>query len=113
MDEVNEQGYALLTLIFGAFFVLPIYMVLLLIGLVLRPRLVIRPFAKWMFLLSLPVTISLYLSVAFFGSDDYRFESTLGHAVAFLAPASLGAGVLAVAIIIAQSLAGKRPRQNR
>lgn len=91
--QFSPETMAVLYLILGAIFVLPVYLGLLLIGYLLRKRLVIKPFFKYLFILSVPTA---FLLVAAAGT---------GLAASWvLAHIALLVGILAVITIVVQTV---------
>ena len=109
---MSEQGAAILQFMILAAICGPFYLIFLLYGYVKRKKLALQPLATWIYVASLPMALLLSVIMHFVGTIEINATSPLGNMLAYLALASVVAGLLAAFYIAIRSLRARTGQQT-
>jgi len=110
--DMSERGDAILGIIFILLIYGPVYFVCLLSGWAMRNKLIVNRFAKWVFIVSLPLSLTFAGLVTIYGTKQINTSSPTGDTLFKLSNAAILLGILALLLIVVQSLAASL-RNNR
>ncbi len=82
-------------------------------GYLARKKIIINPIAKWVFIASFPLAMLAAYSITIFGGDAINTSTDRGDAIGLFANLCLGAGFIAILVIIIQNIAARRKKRDK